>query len=229
MIRLFDELPDVYLIVKDLDGKFIHANDAVLSLFHLKDRSEVIGTTDYDRYPVVLADRWARDDQKVIKGTQAVSNQIEMLFDDKGHVTWHFTSKYPLYDDSHNVIGVIILLRTHDGSSSYVKSFTDVTRYVGMVQNSSSKSITVSHLAQLCKISERQLNRRFREALKISAQEFILRHRIQGVADDLQKTTTSIASLANDYGFCDQSALSKQFSKRMGMTPAKYRRRYSET
>ncbi len=228
LIRLFDELPDVYFIVKDLEGKFIHANDAVLRLFKIKDRSKIIGTTDYDRYPEVLADRWARDDQNVMKTGQSQVNKIELLFEGQGHVTWHSTSKYPLYADSNSITGVIILLRTHDGSSNYSKSFTDVTRFAQTIKDCESKTITVSELAKRCEVTERKLNRRFRDAMKMSAQEFILRHRIKGAAEELQNTDTPIISIALDYGFCDQSAFSKQFTKRMGLSPAKYRRRYSE-
>ena len=60
----------------------------------------------------------------------------------------------------------------------------------------------------------------------MSSQEFILRNRVHGAAVVLRETDEPIASIAVDFGFCDQSAFSKQFVKQLGSTPAAYRRRY---
>jgi AraC-like DNA-binding protein len=58
----------------------------------------------------------------------------------------------------------------------------------------------------------------------MNPQDFILRTRIQASAADLRKTTESLADLATKYGFCDQSAYSRQFWKLIGTTPGEYRK-----
>ena len=57
LVQIFDRLKDVCFFIKDAQGRFIYANDALILRLRLKDRSEIIGTTDHDRYPDELADR----------------------------------------------------------------------------------------------------------------------------------------------------------------------------
>ncbi|GAG96943.1 unnamed protein product, partial [marine sediment metagenome] len=67
LVQIFDRLKDVCFFIKDIQGRLIYANEALIHRLHLKDRSEIIGTTDHDRYPDDLADRFVRDDLKVMK------------------------------------------------------------------------------------------------------------------------------------------------------------------
>jgi len=226
LVQLFDRLKDVCFFIKDVRGRFIYANEALIHRLRLKDRSEIIGTTDHDRYPDELADRFVRDDRKVMKTRQALVNQVEVLFDELGNLDWYSTTKCPLYDDKGEVIGVMGIFRTYEGSKKMIASYSAVARSIEIVREKS--LISVSELARLSGVSERQLHRRFRDALGMSAQEFILRNRIQSAAVVLRETDEPIASIAIDFGFCDQSAFSKQFAKQLGSPPAAYRRRYCD-
>ncbi len=226
LVQLFDRLKDVCFFIKDAQGRFIYANDALVCRLRLKDRSEIVGTTDHDRYPDELADRFVRDDRKVMETGQALVNQVEVLLDELGNLDWYSTTKSPLYDDKGEVIGVMGIFRTYEGSKKMIASYSAVARSIEIVREES--LISVAELARRSGVSERQLHRRFREALGMSAQAFILRNRIQGAAVLLRETDEPIASIAVDFGFCDQSAFSKQFVKQLGSTPAAYRRRYCE-
>jgi AraC-like DNA-binding protein len=58
-------------------------------------------------------------------------------------------------------------------------------------------------------------------------QEFLVKTRIQAASETLLKSDLSIAQIANDYGFCDQSAFTQLFRKHMGMTPRRFRVQYA--
>ena len=50
-----------------------------------------------------------------------------------------------------------------------------------------------------------------------------MKTRIQATVDALIRTNMSISEIATDFGFCDQSAFTKQFRKHTGYTPRKFR------
>ncbi|MGO8749184.1 MAG: two-component system sensor histidine kinase NtrB [Thermoguttaceae bacterium] len=61
---LVDHLP-LYVLRKDLQGRFTFANDSLCQLLG-KPRAEILGKTDFDFYPRELAEKYVRDDREVI-------------------------------------------------------------------------------------------------------------------------------------------------------------------
>ena len=51
------------------------------------------------------------------------------------------------------------------------------------------------------------------------------RARIQAASDELVTSDKSVAQIAGEYGFCDQSAFTRQFRQHTGETPLAFRRR----
>ena len=85
----------------------------------------------------------------------------------------------------------------------------------------------MADLARIAHLSERQLNRRFQDTFRMSAQEFIVRTRIQAASDALLETDRPVAEIAQQHGFYDQSAFTRQFRQHIGETPLVFRRRRS--
>jgi AraC-like DNA-binding protein len=75
-------------------------------------------------------------------------------------------------------------------------------------------------------MSHRQLNRRFKEATGLTPQQFMMRSRIERACEELRKTDRPLSDIAYELGFCDQSAFTAHFRKRMTLTPKKYREQY---
>jgi len=225
---VFDRLDDLYFFMKDRQGRFLHANRALIQRLRLRDLSELVGTSDYDRYPSPLADKFVADDQQVMETGEPLLHQIEVLFDDLGNLDWFVTDKYPLRNAAGEVIGVMGLFRGYEGSQQLVAAYSAVAKAVAYVREHPSEPISVADLAKRSGISERQLHRRFRKALGMNAQDFLLRNRIQAAAIRLRESDEAIAEIALHFGFCDQSAFSKQFKRQLGTTPAAYRKRYRE-
>jgi len=81
-----------------------------------------------------------------------------------------------------------------------------------------------SHLAEVVGVSQRQIERRFRDAAGMSPTEFIIRARLDQACRRLRDTDESIAKIAAGLGFYDQSALSRLFRKYLGMSPRDFRK-----
>ncbi len=81
-LSLVENLP-VYLMRKDLAGRFTFANQAFCRLL---DRSldEIRGTTDFDHYPRELAEKYQRDDVHVAE-TGELFKDVEENVDGTGH------------------------------------------------------------------------------------------------------------------------------------------------
>jgi transcriptional regulator GlxA family with amidase domain len=61
----------------------------------------------------------------------------------------------------------------------------------------------------------------------MSAQDFWVSTRIHRACDRLTNSSKNVAQIAAEFGFCDQSAFSRQFRKLIGMAPLEYRRQFS--
>ena len=85
---------------------------------------------------------------------------------------------------------------------------------------------SIKRLAGANGMSHRQLNRRFEEATGLTPQQFMVRSRIEKACEMLREGDLPISEVAYDWGFCDQSAFTAKFRKRMTLTPKKYREQY---
>ena len=77
------------------------------------------------------------------------------------------------------------------------------------------------------RLSHRQLNRRFKEVTGLTPQQFSVQVRIEKACKLLKESSRSLTDIGYELGFCDQSAFTAQFRKRMSMTPKQYRMQYS--
>lgn len=224
MVRLFEHLPNTYFFLKDGESRFVYANRPLLDRLGLRSVAEIVGTNDHDRYPPYVADQLLAGDRRCLESGQALIEHADVLFDHTGRLEWFSTSKYPILDGEEKAIGIAGITRSYSNRKN--PSFTNHTaeKAIDYICKNPTSRLRVSDLAQRFGISERQLHRQFLDLVKMSPRDFILRTRIQAAAADLRSTDEPVASLADKYGFCDQSAFTRQFRKLLGKTPASYRK-----
>jgi AraC-like DNA-binding protein len=73
-------------------------------------------------------------------------------------------------------------------------------------------------------LSVYQLDQRIRGLFHLSAGQFITQTRIEKACNLLKCTNESIANIALDCGYSDQSAFTRQFKQTAGLTPKAYRK-----
>jgi PAS domain S-box-containing protein len=109
---LIDNLPD-YISIKDIEGRFVVANMAVVHQIGFNSPNELIGKSDYDLFPRELADRYFADEQKIIQSGQGLYEYegpaIDKSKEDKGR--WVTTIKVPLRDAQGKIISTVSISR----------------------------------------------------------------------------------------------------------------------
>ncbi|MEM1312911.1 MAG: AraC family transcriptional regulator [Pseudomonadota bacterium] len=86
--------------------------------------------------------------------------------------------------------------------------------------------VSVEALARSVGLSRSHFSRAFQAAMGETPREFIINRRIRRARDLLADTDRPLADIAAETGFSSHAHLSTTFKKRMGVTPAEYRRTF---
>lgn len=107
MTAILDNLP--YLAwLKDKEGRFLIVNKPFADAAN-HAVEEIIGGTDYDVWPVDLAEQYRRDDRETIEA--GIQKYVEEMIADPKGAYWVETFKTPIFDNQGNVIGTTGLAR----------------------------------------------------------------------------------------------------------------------
>jgi len=224
---LFENLPTLHFWVKDLEGRFVTVNQNVVKNCRRRDRSEVIGKTDFEFYPKHIAEGFLRDDLAVIQSGIKIQDRIEPITHEDGSISWYSTNKVPLYArGTGRIIGVAGTTRRLDNASSPDPLYAEFATVIEYINKHYSEPIEISQLARMLSLSLSQFERRFKMVFQETPVRFILKIRINEACRLLVQTRHPLAWIARSTGFFDQSYFSKQFSSRMGTSPRAYREKY---
>ncbi len=83
----------------------------------------------------------------------------------------------------------------------------------------------MADLARAAGLSAKQLGRHFRRVAGVTPRDFLMLQRIQAACELLAMPTKTVAAIAIEVGFCDQSACAYQFRRIIGLSPTAYRNR----
>lgn len=223
---LFDHLPGISVSVKDRESRVVFASRSILEKFGMTEELEIVGTTDRDRYPAHLAEIFLSGDREVVTLGRPVVDRAEVWYNAQGALDWCSVTKLPLRDPRGRVIGLVAAMRPWSGERRRLLASRTLGRLVERIRKAPAEAPPVRELARRSGLSGRQLQRRFLELFGVGVKEFVMRARIHGAAEDLRTGTKTIARVALDAGFYDQSTFTRHFRRRAGLTPAQYRRRY---
>jgi PAS domain S-box-containing protein len=89
--------------LKDANGRFQKVNSKFLNACGVSDISMLIGKTDFDIWPQELAEKYVKDDQKVMNSGKSYITEEVIL--DKDKYLWFETFKTPVFNENGKVIG----------------------------------------------------------------------------------------------------------------------------
>jgi AraC-like DNA-binding protein len=226
---LFEYLPEVYLYVKDRHSRFVKVNEALWRLRGCEAEDEMLGLCDLDMHPQHLADQYMAEDRRVMQSGRPLPNQIWLVPGKGNELKWFISSKIPLFDARHHVIGIAGVMRDLEKAESLIRPYREMDEAIAYVLRRYAEPIEVTRLADLTHLSVSQFDRRFKRLYQMTPMQYVLRVRINAALQALTTSDRSIAEIAVACGFYDQSYFTKQFRRQFAQTPTIYRERYRIT
>jgi AraC family transcriptional regulator len=111
-----------------------------------------------------------------------------------------------------------IIEDSYDGLPSFL-----LRRLVEYIQANLAQNLTLLEMATVVNLSTSHLNRLFKQSQGISLYQFVIRCRIERAKQLLKQPQLTIAEIATQVGFADQSHLTHHFKRHLGVTPKTFR------
>ena len=223
---IFDTLEGISFFAKDRDFCLIYANPTFYQRLGLKSQKELLGKNDFELFPEPLAKKFRKDDEWIIGNSKPMTGLVELFLNPQGIPAWYLTNKFPIMNKKAQPIGVMGTVQRYDKDSLRLTRDDKMESVIDQLRAEDVNAPSIKRLAGANGMSHRQLNRRFKEATGLTPQQFMVRSRIEKACEMLREGDLPISEVAYDLGFCDQSAFTAQFRKRMTLTPKKYREQY---
>jgi AraC-like DNA-binding protein len=227
VIELLDYLEDTPMWIKDEAGHYEWVNVSFLINFGVRTRAEIIGRTDYDFCGEVLANQYRMDDERVLRGEKILS-RIELVGRFDHTARWCVTSKVPLRNAAGRIVGTAGVTRPLPRAGAMPPAATGAPLGVAIrfISEHYAERITNEDLARACGLSVRAFERQFQAAYQTSPHDYLRGLRVRMSCSPLVFTKKSLAEVASEFGFADQSHFTKEFRRIMDETPSAYRRRF---
>ncbi|MGY1709301.1 helix-turn-helix domain-containing protein [Geodermatophilus sp. SYSU D00758] len=116
-----------------------------------------------------------------------------------------------------------VLFREAGGSDGLTFEQERIVR--DYVHHHLAETISLDHLAAVAGLSRFRFVRAFRATTGTTPHAFVLHQRVERARALLERTGTPIPDIAASCGFADQPHLTREFKKRIGVTPGRYRSR----
>ncbi len=220
-----DCLPGAMFMIKDLDSRYIYMSRALREAIHLRPGFEVVGKTDFDLFPKIIAQSFRQNDLVVFKRGKPLIKEVHAVGFFTHAMRWAYSSKFPLHNRQDKVIGLITINQEYNEVMGEDAELNRLLPAIKHVTEHYAERITIGRLAKLCSYSESQFTRLFKQHMKLTAYAFVEQVRMHHALDAIEHSAASIARIALDSGFYDPSAFVKRFKKFTGATPLRHRRK----
>jgi len=223
ILSMFDMLPDIIFWIKDTDSKVVYANQLFVQHLGFTNLEQVLGKSDNDLSPNHIAKQFITDDQKVMSG-DTVTDRLEMNINLSGELAWFSTSKRPLFDEHHDIIGSYGVTRHLQETVKTLSGIDKLDIPVTYIRENFHSDISIDQLAEVAHLSVSALERRFKKYLAKTPKQFIRQIRLDNARRLLVETKLPIAQIAYQSGFSDHSYFSRHFKLMFNELPSQIRR-----
>lgn len=226
VITLFDSLPQTYFYAKDTQSRFVKVNQLFLENHGLTNESEAIGKTDHDFHPPVMAEAYVSEDRRVMASRKALPGQVWLVLHRRSVPRWYVSTKTPLFDASGQVIGIAGAMYRIEDQKELTQHLQELLPVAKHIENHYPEPISMAELAEMAGLSSTHFNRRFRQLLRVTPTEYLRSVRVQAAQGLLATSSRTLAEIAVDVGFTDQSHFTRRFREVTGITPSAWRKRF---
>lgn len=221
---LFDCLPEIIFFVKDREGRFVCVNETLLANSGRASKAEVLGHTDRDFFPEVLAKAHMEQDRMVMESGEPIRDCLELVRNRENKIGWHLTYKFPLRDEDGNVIGMTGVCRNLHSPAEKAAPYPSLAKVIQHIHQHFAGPLRISELADVAGISKGALERTFKKVISLTLVQYIQKVRIEHAVHLLVETELGLSEIAQKCGYYDQSTFTKKFKEYTKLTPGEFRR-----
>jgi PAS domain S-box-containing protein len=221
--RLFAALPDVVFCMKDLEFRYISANQAFADRLGLPGPARVLGKTVEDVFPAHLAASYRQQDEQLVRTGRDLVDHLELITNRDRKLGWYVTTKVLLRHGDGSPAAIASISRDLLTPGSEALEFAGLARTIDFIHAHLEDPLRPATLAAEAGMSQAQLDRRMRRAFRLTTAQFIRKSRIEHAARLLTDTDEQIVDIALSSGYADQSSFTRQFHSAVGQPPAAYR------
>ena len=162
---------------KDNDCRFIVVNNIKAEKHGVADPAQMIGKTDFDYFSEDIA-RAIHESEKTIMTTgKPVIGKIEKLTRLDGRTTWSSSSKYPLYDNSGELIGIWGISRDITESELSKEALLAAEIKLETIVANISDVVTITDIMGIIKFMSTNIEKQFgwtsKELIGLNGMEYI--------------------------------------------------------
>ncbi len=105
------DLVSDYIFIKDRSSRFVMANNKVAEDLGLRDSTELIGKTDLQLHSEEIGRVFFEDEQSLMAKGRALLDIEDRIILPNGRDKWFSSSKYPIYNETGETVGVFGISR----------------------------------------------------------------------------------------------------------------------
>ena len=222
MAQLLEDVPHVMFCAKDQSGAYLTVNQAFADRAGARSPDDVVGRFAEDLFDAELAASYSRQDAELWASRQPLRNQLELIRRPDGTLGWYVTTKVLIVDvgGAEFVASVSVDLRAAGDAPT---AHAGVAAAVAHARAHCTERVRVGDVAAAASMSVVQLERATRRIIGISVRQLLVRFRVEHAIGLLASTDLTLSDVADRCGYYDQSALTRQFRRVVGVSPGAYR------
>ena len=221
---LFDCLPDIVFFVKNSRSQYVVVNQTLVDRCGRRAKGELIGRRADEVFPAPLGRSYRAQDEQVLRSGHPIRNQLELHLYPAGGRGWCLTNKLPLRGRDGRISGLFGVSKDLQAANERSEDFSQVAEAVRHIQTRFDQPLKVKDLARRAGLSAYQFEQRMRRIFQITAGQLIHKLRMEAAVRRLRAGDESIAAIALECGYSDQSAFTRGFRQTVGLSPSEYRR-----
>jgi AraC-like DNA-binding protein len=221
--HLFDHLPGTLFFAKDRQGRLMAGNPAFVQRCGFETEDQIIGLTDGMIFPSNLAEKYRRDDERVMTTGKPLLGLIELFPNRDGKPEWFLTDKLPLSDRSGRICGLCGTVRSYEAQRAAMLPYLELAGVADHLKTRFREKLDLPGLARMAGMSVRQFERKFRATFQMTPRDYLIRMRLIAACGLLARTNQPLTTIAMECGFYDHSDFARQFRRHMGQTASQYR------
>jgi AraC-like DNA-binding protein len=226
--HLLDRVPNVVFFVKDVESRYLVVNSTLVVRCGVASKTDLLGRTAAEVFPPPLGTRYLEQDRDVCATGTPMSHKLELHLYPNRQEGWCVTDKIPLVDVDGSVCGLAGISRDVISRDELDDDLGGLAQAVERIRSEYLDPPSVDRLAAEVGMSAYQLNRRMRRLLGITTRQLLVKSRIDVASRLLRTSDLAIGDVAQQSGYFDQSAFTRQFRRSTGLTPREYRARHRE-